>query len=232
MNLENLLTVGGTVSGQASPISVIDLIVALVISFLMGLWLGFVYSRTHRGMTYERSFIVTLTMIGPIIALVIMLIGSNLALSLGMVGALSIIRFRNVIKDSRDMVYLFWGIAIGLGAGTYNWNIVILASAFIGGVLFLLDYMKYGTPDHQDCVFVLTGNGESPEDSVFDVLAKHSILCNMRSAEIGETGWELVFEVRFQTTEAKVVSTILQDVRAIPGISNASLMAPHLALPI
>ena len=150
-----LITKSGAIQGQGTPVSLLDLIVALIVASLIGIFAAWIYQRTHRGMTYERTFIISMIMIGPIISWIIMLIGSNLALSLGMVGALSIIRFRNVIKDSRDMIYLFWGIAVGLGSGTYNWSIVITASICIGCVMMLLDYLKYGIAQSQDCIFVL-----------------------------------------------------------------------------
>jgi hypothetical protein len=161
-----------------------------------------------------------------------MLIGSNLALSLGMVGALSIIRFRNVIKDSRDMIYLFWGIASGLGSGTYNWSIVLTASACIGAMMLFLDFLKYGDLQTQDCVFVLRGNGDGPEGLVFETISQHTDYCMMRSMETSDTGWELVFEVQFPTTEANELSKMLARIREINGVRDASLLAPHLSLPV
>ena len=109
MNTQALLA-----QGQI-PISILDMIISLGTAIVIGLWVVLVYRTTHRGLTYERSFLLTILMTAPIVGLVMLLIGSNLALSLGLVGALSIIRFRNVIKDSRDMVFLFWSIAVGLG---------------------------------------------------------------------------------------------------------------------
>jgi hypothetical protein len=232
MDIEELIAKGGAISAQGSPISILDLFIALLVAFLAGLWLAFVYRKTHRGMTYESSFVVTTILIGPIVSLIILLIGSNLALSLGMVGALSIIRFRNVIKDSRDMVYLFWAIAIGLGSGTYNWNIVLLASLFIGAALFLLDYLRYGKLENQDCVFVLSGHGSVPQAVIHETLGKYSLACKMRSAEVSGDDWELVFEVRFNTGQSEDLVTILDEVREIEGVSNISLITPQVSLPI
>ena len=113
MNTDQLLA-----ESQGVAISIVDLLISMSVAIMLGLFIVFVYRVTHRALNYERSFLVTLLMMSPMVALVIMLIGSNLALSLGLVGALSIIRFRNVIKDSRDMAYLFWSIVVGLGSGT------------------------------------------------------------------------------------------------------------------
>jgi hypothetical protein len=232
MNIEDLITVGGAVNAQGSPISILDLFIALLAAFLAGIWLAFVYRKTHRGMTYESSFVITMVLVGPIVSLIILLIGSNLALSLGMVGALSIIRFRNVIKDSRDMVYLFWAIAIGLGSGTYNWNVVFLASFLIGGALFLLDFLRYGRSESHDCVFVINGNGPVPKTTVYEILERHSESCTMRSAEIGDNSWELVFEVRFSTSDADELVSILDEVRGAASGANVSLLTPQVSLPV
>src|SRR5690625_5583288 len=82
-------------------------------------------------MTYERSFLTTFVLISPIVTMVVYFIQGDLVVSLGLVGSLSIIRFRTPIKDTRDMVFLFWSIAVGLGAGTGNWTITIVASIIV-----------------------------------------------------------------------------------------------------
>ena len=217
---------------QGIAISLTDLLVTLLVAFLVGLWVVYVYRLTHRGLTYDRGFLVSLVMIGPIVSVVMLLIGSNLALSLGMVGALSIIRFRNVIKDSRDMVYLFWAIAVGLGCGTYNWTVAIIASAFIGAVLFLLYYFEFGKTRHYDCIFVLNGSGEYPDPGLLNLINQYAQDSNMRSLEVKDDGWEMVFELRFPSSGAEQRQELLQRVRQTGGVRQVSLLAPHLALPV
>ena len=232
MDFETLITNAVGPQGQATQISLFDLVISLTVALIVCLGAAFIYRKTHRGMTYERTFLVTLVLLGPIVGLIILLIGSNLALSLGMVGALSIIRFRTVIKDSRDMIYLFWAIAAGLGAGTYNWNVIFVASIILGVAVWILHYLQFGKTQHQECIFVLNGTGHAPEDTLQKILSSHSIKSTIRSIQEREDGWEMVFEVRFPPKDAANLTNFLQEARSITGVENASLLAPHLSLPI
>lgn len=138
----------------------------IILSFLIAIALGFiwatVYRKTHTGVAYTRSFYLTLIMIAPIVAAVMMAIGSNVALSLGLVGALSIIRFRAVIKDPKDMVYLFMSIAIGLTAGANAWLVGISATFMIGGLALLLSRVGYDRAGASDYVLIFRSDRNEP----------------------------------------------------------------------
>lgn len=217
---------------QAISISIVDLLITLALCFAIGLWQVFIYRVTFRGLTYERSFLVSLIMIAPIVALVMMLIGSNLALSLGLVGALSIIRFRTVIKDSRDMVYLFWAIAIGLGGGTLNWTVAAVASLAIGAMLILLYYMDYGKSQSSDYILVVKGTDVDLAANVEQLLKDSQIQSAIRSLEASDAGFDLVLEIRSTETNSGRLRDLLSQMRALPSITHASILAPHLSLPI
>ena len=104
----------------------LDFAIALAVSALLAWLVSILYKRTHRGLNYEHSYISSLILIAPIVTMIMFFIQGDLVLSLGLVGSLSIVRFRTPIKDTRDMIFLFWSIAIGLGAG-HNWLAVGLA---------------------------------------------------------------------------------------------------------
>lgn len=219
---------------SAHAISLIDLAYSLVLSMALGMIIVVVYRITHRGFHYERSFLTTLLMICPIVAVVMMLIGSNLALSLGMVGALSIIRFRTVIKDSRDMVYLFLAIAVGLGCGTYNWLVVAIAVIALCGVLLILNLFKLGKAVHADYVLVLSGESEvPPEDEVLkQELQKQTRFIETRSINIDEGRWEIVFELRLDKGEAFPDAALYERLSKEHGVKKLSLLVPQLSLPV
>ena len=227
MNPEQLLA-----ESQGVAISVVDLVIALSVALILGLFIVAVYRTTHRGLNYERSFLVTLLMMSPIVALVIMLIGSNLALSLGLVGALSIIRFRNVIKDSRDMAYLFWSITIGLGAGTYNWAVVFVASLLFAGVLVTLYFLEFGKTRANDYVLVISGEGEKPSDGIMELVNSRSDQAGLRTLDLHDDGWELVLVLRISSVTREEESELLTQLKTLAGVRKASLLAPQLALPI
>ncbi len=222
----------GPIAQTAIAISLIDLIVGIILSIVIGLGIVWIYRWTHRGLNYERSFLVTLLLIGPIISLIMMLIGSNLALSLGMVGSLSIIRFRTVIKDSRDMIFLFWMIAVGLGCGTSNWIAIIIASIFIAGVILILHYVQYGQVIHSDFVLVVGGEGQVAIDAVKQTVAQYSAMYQLRSYEVINNGWEIVFEVRCMRADMKNEQEMIVELKRTKGVNKVSLLIPQLALPV
>jgi hypothetical protein len=222
----------GDIATTGIAISLIDLGVGLALASLLGLVIVALYRFTHRGLHYERSFLVTLVALPPIVAVVMMLIGSNLALSLGMVGALSIIRFRTVIKDSRDMVYLFFGIAIGLGCGTYNWTVTVVATAYLTALLYVLFLLQFGTARHADYALVLSGTEPRPGDAVTQSLRRHVEVSSVRSVNLEDDRWEIVFEVRSFKDPTVLESELLDDLRRNHGVQRISLLAPQLSLPV
>ena len=226
MNIDPALLV------DRSSISLIDLLISLSIAVLTGLWIVLVYRVTHRGMTYERSFLVTLVMSPPIVSIIMLLIGSNIALSLGLVGALSIIRFRNVIKESRDMVFLLWGIAVGLGTGTHNHQVVLVSAFFLGVVLLVLNFVDYGKTRHRDMVLVLSGTGSCPVESITETISRHLPKVVLRSLEDREDTWEMVCEIRFPGLDVRQQQALIEATRGIDNVEQVSLLAPTLALPI
>jgi len=118
--------------------SPIEIIINLTISFILGLFIFYVYKKTFQGVLYQRSFNVSLIAITMVITLVIMTISGNLVLSLGMVGALSIVRFRTPIKDPVDLVFIFWAITIGIANGVAYFSISIIGSIMMTIVLLFM----------------------------------------------------------------------------------------------
>lgn len=214
-------------------ISLVNLLIGLSLAILLGLLIVLTYRASHRGFHYERSFLLTLVTIPPIVAVVMMFIGSNLALSLGMVGALSIIRFRTVIKDSRDMVYLFFAIAVGLGCGTYNWIVTIVTTVFLGAAMFLLHFLHFGKPMQADYVLVLAGQGALPGDGFAEAIRKRVDYLEVRSINSDDEEWEIVFEVRFFKDRPLFTETkLLDELKQSHNVKRISFLAPQLSLPV
>jgi uncharacterized membrane protein YhiD involved in acid resistance len=138
----------------------------IVMSFLLAFGLAFlwatVYRHTHTGIAYTRSFYYTLVLTSPIIAMIMMAIGSNVALSLGLVGSLSIIRFRTVIKDTKDMTYLLMAIAIGLCAGATTWLVGIIGTAIVAVAAVVLTRAGHDSVGSADYILVFRSNQEEP----------------------------------------------------------------------
>ena len=123
----------------------IEIILNLILSFFLGLFISYIYKITHKGMSYSQSFMITNIFISLIVCMVIMIIGNSLARAFALVGALSIIRFRTVVKDTKDTAYIFWALASGLACGTGNFNIAIIGNIIIGSVAYALHKTNYGS---------------------------------------------------------------------------------------
>lgn len=210
----------------------LSLFTALITALGLSFFIALVYRNTHRGMNYEPAFLTTLVLIAPVVALVMFFIRGDLVLSLGLIGSLSIIRFRTPIKDTRDMVYLFWAIVVGLGCGTENWGMALLATIFIAIIIFLLFLFEYGRPKHYDFVLVVSGKSERSPEGTSALLNKYSARSRVRSHDIVDDGWEIIYELRFTREQEEQAEQFIAEMKALKGVSKVSLLAPQLALPM
>lgn len=210
---------------------IFDILFSLFISILIGFVISQVYKLTHRGVSYEATFMSSLILLAPIVAMVMFFIRGNLVLSLGLVGSLSIIRFRTPIKDTRDMVFLFWSIAVGLGAGTFHWLTVILSSIAILLVTFILYFVRYGRSRRHDYILVVNGNSDFQSKPLQLVLKNFSHDIKIRSQSFEEHTWEIVFELHLEKTK-RPIEELIQEVKSLEMVSSAALLAPQLSLPV
>jgi len=214
-------------------ISVVALCFSIILATIISLIAGWVYKFTHRGMIYERSFMITLLMMGPIIALIITVIGNNIALSIGLVGSLSIIRFRTVIKDSRDLIYLLWGIAIGLGSGTNNWFAIVAASAILAIILLIVHIFRYGYYTEKNFVLVIGGTNKDIELNIKKILIKNQFNFSIRSMDkTSDNNWQVVFEIIAKEGDKIDKQKLMEQIENVSNINNVSLLAPNITLPI
>lgn len=205
-----------------------SLFLAIAIAFIISQ----IYKYTHRGLNYELTFMATLVALAPIIAIVMLFIRGDLVLSLGLIGSISIIRFRTPIKDTRDMVFIFWVIAVGLGCGTYNWNIVIISTIVITLLMFLLHFIRYGHSTATDYVLVVTGTKALKNHEISQVLKEYTGEVRVRSQETEEDYWEIIFEVQLKDLTETMVGDLHAALNRVEGVRKVSLLAPQIALPV
>ncbi len=207
-------------------------VVSLIASTVLSFGIGFVYKYTNYGLSYEASFLSTLVALAPIVACVMFFIQGDLVLSLGLVGSLSIIRFRTPIKDTRDMVFLFWSIATGLGAGTYNLGIVIISSIIITLVFVLMYLIRYGVPRNAQYMLVISGPDTYPALEIEQIIASYKMRAYVRSHEVKEGVWERIIELNLHKSDPGIVNELVNEVTEIEEIEKISLLAPQLVLPM
>lgn len=210
----------------------LTLFTALLMALILSFFIAMIYRNTHRGMNYEPAFLTTLVLISPVVALVMFFIRGDLVLSLGLIGSLSIIRFRTPIKDTRDMVYLFWAIVIGLGCGTENWTLALMATVFIAIIIFILFLFEYGRPKHSDFVLVVSGQNQLATSEAAAIIKQYSARSRIRSHDLLDDGWEVIYELRFTAGQEQETEQFISEIKGLEGVSKVSLLAPQLALPM
>lgn len=210
----------------------ISFIVSIILSMILCFSIALVYRHTHKGLNYESSFLSTLATLGPIVTLVMFFIQGDLVLSLGLVGSLSIIRFRTPIKDTRDMVFLFWTIAIGLGVGTLNWTLSILATIILSIIIILFFIIRYGAKVHAEYILIIGGQMPFEHENIAEMLISENIRVQLRSHETKGDHWEVVYELRFKQMFDASVRNMIKDIQAQSGVEHVSLLSPQLALPL
>ncbi|MCD6331669.1 MAG: DUF4956 domain-containing protein [Bacteroidales bacterium] len=210
----------------------IDVIFSLSLATILGMLISQLYKGTHRGLNYEHTFIISLVLMAPVVTTVMLYIRGDLVLSLGLIGSLSIVRFRTAIKDTRDMIFIFWVIAIGLGAGTFNWSIVLVSSLFIIVVVAVLYYFRYGHSQNKD--FILSFSGQLPHaaDEVREIFLRYTVDARMRSYEVTGENWEIIYELRLSELSSSAANDLIRALKTLPGVHNVSLLAPQLSLPL
>ncbi len=207
-----------TFLNKAASFSIPDILAALSISFVIGLFIFMVYKKTYIGVMYSSSFGITLIAMDLITTLVILAVSSNLITSLGMVGALSIVRFRTVVKEPLDLVYLFWSITTGIIVGAGLIPLAVIGSIAIGFVLFVFVNRKTADTPY---VVVINCDDENAETQSTSMLKNHTKKHLVKSKNVSKNGIELTVEVRLKDSSVKFINDLL----TINGVSNAVLVS-------
>ena len=185
--------------------SAIEIIINLGVSFMVGLFIFYVYKKTFQGVLYQRSFNVSLVAITMVITLIIMTISGNLVLSLGMVGALSIVRFRTPIKDPVDLVFIFWAITVGIANGVGYFNISIIGSIVMTIVLL---FMTRKSEEEQPYLLVLHIPITQDSSEVIKITKKAVDRFMLKSKTITPQYEEITAEVRLSSDNTRFLNEL------------------------
>ena len=204
---------------NATSISVVDSALALGLAFCIGLFIYAVYKKTFKGVMYSKSFSTSLIALCMITSLVILAVTSNVILSLGMVGALSIVRFRTAIKDPMDIAYLFWSIGVGIVLGAGLIPLAIIGSLFIG--LILVIFTNKSNSDNP-YILIISCDDESVENNVLKIIGNKVKKYVIKSKTVtGGKGVEFTIEIRLKTMETSFVNEISRE----NGVNSAVMVS-------
>ena len=195
------------------------LMVGLGLGFglLVGLIIAFTYKRCFRGVLYSPNFGLTLIMMTLVTTPVVMCIGSNIALSMGMVGALSIVRFRTAVKDPLDTAYMFWALTMGILLGAQQFIIGLVVAMAIAVILFLLNMLQFSSPN---AYLLVLHYDEDVEYDINQQLRRSVKHRRLRSKTVTRSGAEMTYEVRLDNKQDLVALML-----GIEGVHDATLVA-------
>lgn len=202
----------------SSDISVSKILITLAISFLIGLFIFILYKRVFSGVLYSKSFNVSLIGMTMVTAMIIIAVNSNLVLSLGMVGALSIVRFRTPIKDPTDLIFLFWSAAAGIVTGAGFFALAAIGSVIVGLVMFL--FIKNASSETPYLLVVNCENDES-EGLVHSHMSGLVKRYNVKQKTVSPGNIEMTLEIRLREREGQIINEISQ----LGGVKNAVLIS-------
>ena len=201
-----------------TSVSILDMAISLVLAFGIGMFIFFVYKKTYQGVMYSSSFGTTLVALTMITTVVILAVTSNVVLSLGMVGALSIVRFRTAIKEPLDIAFLFWSIAVGIVLAAGMIPLAVIGSVIIGVILIVFVNKK---PHCSPYILVLSCLDSEAEKNAKALLEKSVSKCVVKSKTAQKGMIELNLEIRMKTDNTDFIN----DISDISGVNSAVLVS-------
>ncbi len=201
-----------------------EMLLNLLVGLLAGIIISVFYRKSYNGPGYQASFVNSLILLVIITSIVIMVIGNNLARAFGLVGAMSIIRFRTAVKETQDIIYIFFSLAIGMAVGVGQHGFAIFSAVFIGIITLVLSKSKFSTPIKSDLLLQFTfnsnGNDSSSYNKLIDEYCKKSKLINAKAVGTEET-LELSYYVGFKSKD--YTTEFVQKLRKVKGVLNVNL---------
>ena len=222
MDLSGLLS---SFQDATNVFSVQDVVSVTLLSFLLSLAIAWVYQATYKGVAYTQSYVHTLVLMCMVVAVVMLIIGSNIARAFTLIGALSIVRFRNAIKDTRDVGFIFFAMAIGMACGTRFYLLAIVSTLVIGFLWWLLSRLNLFSKDISEQILKVRLPGDMPYETLFDSLfAKYLNRFSLIAVETVQAGalTELVYGVEFK--RRAYPHAFLGEVRRLNANNKVSLI--------
>lgn len=198
--------------------SMFSVALTIVVTGLLGIYIYMVYRLISRKAFYSKNFNISLVAMAMITAAIILAIQSSVVISLGMVGALSIVRFRTAVKDPMDLVFLFWSISVGIICGAGLYGLALMLSLCVTVVVLLLEFLPAA---NAPLLLVINAGDEKAEEEIQKIVSEYAKYFRVKSRNLTQNGMDMVIELRVKTGEAEMVRKI----NAIPEVLSVSLLA-------
>ena len=202
---------------SVTEFSTIDTLLGMLFGLIIGLFIFMIYKKTFNGVMYSTGFAMALVGLALVTTLVIMAVTSNVVLSLGMVGALSIVRFRTAVKDPLDLVFMFWSISVGIicGAGMPGLAVILTVVATILAAVF------YKLPEtRKSMLLVVNATGSECLGRVFGIVERYNKNYNVKSRNLTKESADIVMEIRLKDCDG-----LLKELNEIEEVASVSMVA-------
>ena len=208
----------------SGTITATDMLLSLVVAFLIGIFIIYVYRKTYTGVVYSKAFSLCILMLAMVTAMIIRTISSNISLSLGMVGALSIVRFRTAVKEPVDTGFMFWGISAGIMAGAGLYIPALVASLGVGILYYVTYLMGFRTANRY--LLVLKYEASAHDDVLKKLKTVKKFKIRSKSIFGKEVELSLEFDIKENNKKKGNIDTAIVDqFNGMPGVINASLIS-------
>ena len=211
-----------------------NVLLSLLLAFVLGQVLAWVYYFTHSGLSYSRTFVQSLVLITVVVAIIMAVIGNNIITAFGLMGALAIIRFRNVIKDTRDIVFVFCTLVIGMAAGSQRYAIAILGTVVLSLITIYLHLTSFGSHrPHNGFLRFSFKSHIGPKHPVLIVLKRFCssfILISVQDDDASGSTVEYAYQLMIRSTKKN--EQMLEELEKVEGVKNISLTMQEQLLEI
>lgn len=208
--------------------SVLDVVIVMVLSFVLSAFIGWIYKQTHRGTSYTQSFVFTLVINSMVVALVMMIVGSNIARAFSLIGALSIIRFRNAVKETRDVGFIFFSMAVGMAVGTKFYFLAFVAAVVISLMILLMTRFNWFAREMSSQILRVQVPNGTPFDKLFDSpFLKYTTSSELISVDSVHSGMltELTYSIGMK--KSSQIQEFLTEIKNLNGNNKVTLIAGY-----
>lgn len=215
-----------TVTSEDLGYSPQSIVFNLLLALACGLLIGAIYRKTHKGLSYSQSFVVTLILMCVTVSAVMMVIGSNLARAFALVGALTIVRFRTVVKDTKDTAFIFFALTEGIASGTSNYMLAAFSTVFIGTVALVLSWSNFGSIHRSEFILRFRFNRESGDEHGYvDFITSMTRKCTIIHIEPSSAGKYLTLTYDIAMKSGHNSQEIVTGLDSIEGVDKVNLVA-------
>lgn len=204
-----------------------EILINLTLSFILGVVVSIVYKKTHKGLSYSQSFMLTNVFVAVIVCMVIMIIGNSLARAFALVGAFSIIRFRTVVKDTKDTAFIFWSLAAGMASGTGSYFLAISGTIVLSIIAFILHKTNFGSIVKSEFIlqFIINSSDKNLSESFIKIIQQYTKSNVLLNSEISDDGKNIKSSYDVVMKEEKKQTELIKELASLKGLSEIVIVA-------